>query len=485
MTSFQRHLRRVTLFLIVGLLGVFTISLYLSLSLILQRHLDHQVLQVAQTEARHLEEESGHLPASLDSPHSDDDDHPQEDDFTDYDRHELQESIRHSVLVDPEGSIVWKGESVHMDLPISESLRRQALNGTPAFDSVQLPNGTMVRRILYPVAFHGSVRFLLQTYVPSDWIEDTRTWLAVMLGGISVLVLGIGWWGSHWVARQALLPIQTLSTTAEQITEKSLGTRLSLVAPYEEFRQLTQSFNAMLDRLQQIVEAQRRFVGDAAHELKTPLTAIKGNLEVALQKPRSPEAYHDTLAAIHGQIERLIQLSKSLLTLAQFSGDHPPVSLHPLDLGRLLRELAQELTILIEEKGGTLRLDIEKVPPVLGDEGLLKQLIVNLLDNAIRYTPQGGTVTLALQQAGAREVTFSVEDSGPGIGADHLPHLFERFYRVDPGRDRKSGGAGLGLSIVKEIVVAHHGRIQVWSEPGRGTRFTITLPLAPEPTSSP
>jgi signal transduction histidine kinase len=232
----------------------------------------------------------------------------------------------------------------------------------------------------------------------------------------------------------------------------------------------------MFERLQRAFESQRRFVGDAAHELRTPLTAMKGNVEVALQRDRSTEEYQDVLSTTLGQVEHLARLVKSLLTLTQFSGEHPPIDLKPVLMGPLIKELASELSILAEEKGCLFTTHIQEVPQVLGDAGQLKQLVINLLDNAIRHTPHDGSVTVTLQSS-ADQVRLTVEDTGSGIAAEHLPHIFERFYRADPARDRESGGTGLGLAIAQEIVLAHNGTINVQSEVGKGSVFTVSLPV--------
>jgi heavy metal sensor kinase len=283
------------------------------------------------------------------------------------------------------------------------------------------------------------------------------------------------WAGSAWLARKVLRPLAVLSRTAERISASSLRTRLNLDAPYEEFRQLAEAFNAMLDRLQKASESQRSFVDSAAHELQTPLTVLRGNLEVSLQKMRTADEYREALITNLEQVERLMALTKSLLTLARFAGDRPPVHLVPLALEPVLRELIDDLVPLAEDRMIRLSLECEPVLPVQGDAQKLKQLVINLLDNALRYTDPGGAVMVRL--SGTPEaVSVAVQDTGHGIDSAHLPHLFERFYRVDHSRTRDVGGTGLGLSIVKEIADSHKGSITVESEVGKGSTFTLVLP---------
>ncbi len=232
----------------------------------------------------------------------------------------------------------------------------------------------------------------------------------------------------------------------------------------------------MLDRLQKGFDAQRRFVADAAHELKTPLTAMKGNLEVILQRARSAEEYREAIIATLESVDRLTTLTKSLLALAKFSGDHSPLHLEPISLQSLIQEVVSDLSIMAADQNIALHTECEPVPLVLGDRIQLKQTLVNVLDNAFRHTPAGGTITIRLKEDNGL-AALSVEDTGSGIAPQHLPHVFDRFYRADEARDRSSGGTGLGLAIVKEIIEAHDGQVRVDSEVGKGTTLTIRLPL--------
>ena len=209
--------------------------------------------------------------------------------------------------------------------------------------------------------------------------------------------------------------------------------------------------------------------------MKTPLTVMQGNLEVALQRARSADDYRDVLVSNLEQVQRLIVLTRSLLTLARFAGERPPVELSVLPLQPLLKELIDDLTPVAEDRRLTLVLEEEPVQPVLGDAERLKQVFINLLDNALRYTDPGGCVAVRLSSA-QQQVRVAVRDTGQGIAREHLPHLFEPFYRTDPARARDSGGHGLGLPIVKEIMDAHHGAITVESEVGKGSVFMLTFP---------
>ena len=249
-----------------------------------------------------------------------------------------------------------------------------------------------------------------------------------------------------------------------------LRKRLVLDSPYQEFRRLTQAFNSVMDRFQRGVESQRRFVDHAAHEMQTPLTVLQGNLEVALLKARTAEEYREALINNLEQVARLITLTRSLLTLAKFTSDSPPLHVIPLSLESLVKDLIAELKLLFDERQIRLCVDAHSVPLIQGDAQWIKQALINLLDNALRYTPPGGKVTVRLQTAG-KWLSVTVEDTGHGIESEHLPHLFERFYRTDWARAKDSGGTGLGLPIVKEIVEAHGGGISVTSQVDKGSQM--------------
>ncbi|MFA9561998.1 MAG: ATP-binding protein [Nitrospirota bacterium] len=471
MPSFHARIRWSSVSLITILLLIFCASLYSTLSFLLHRHIDAQLLSMVQPQAERIKKETGEIEEihRKISRQADDDDHLEKEE------HELHEAIRDSVVLNREGTVQWKGEAIGMIAKLDPLLRNQVFQGQTVYETLLRPQSSPVRRISFPITSEGRIEYILQTQVSLDLVNETLKWLIITLGAVTIGIFICAWVGSNWIARMALSPVETLGQTAANVSAQSLDTRVFLDAPYHEFQQLAQSFNNMFERLQRAFESQRRFVGDAAHELKTPLTAMKGNMEVGLQRERSTEEYRDLLSTSLGQVERLVRLVKSLLTLTQFSGEHLPIDLKPVLMEPLIKELVSELSILAEDKGCLFTSHIQEVPKVLGDAGQLKQLVINLLDNAIRHTPQGGSVTVTLQSS-ADKVRLTVEDTGSGIATEHLPHIFERFYRADPARDRESGGTGLGLAIAKEIALAHNGTINVRSEVGQGSVFTVSLP---------
>ncbi len=472
MASFHARIRWSSVSLITILLLTFGASLYSTLSFLLHRHIDAQLWSMVQSQAHRVKKETGEIGEIIQnsSRHEKDD-----DDHLEKENHELREVIRDSVVLSREGTVQWKGEGVGVVVQLNPLLKNQVLQGETIYETLQYPQGSPVRRISFPITSEGKVEYILQTQASLDLVNETLHWLIITLGTATIGVLVFGWVGSTWIARKALAPVETLGHTAANVSAQSLDTRVFLNAPYDEFQQLATSFNNMFERLQRAFESQRRFVEDAAHELRTPLTAMKGNVEVALQRGRSTKEYQDVLATSLGQVEHLARLVKSLLTLTQFAGDHPPIDLKPILLEPLIKELVSELSILAEEKGCLLTTQLQNVPPIRGDVGQLKQLVINLLDNAIGHTPRGGSVTISMQSL-VDTVQLTVEDTGSGIAPEHLPHIFERFYRADRARDRGSGGTGLGLAIAKEIALAHNGTINAQSEVGKGTVFTVELP---------
>lgn len=473
MRSFHRHIRRAALLLMLGLIFAFGILLYAGLSVVLYRHVDQELLATAQAEARRVEVATGVLREFGGS--GDDDD---------ADERLIREAARSVVVLSPDGTAVWTGAAVAQRPGLAQGLMGRALRGEVVYDTIDMGVGSHVRRISLPIQRDGEVRYILQTEASLRVVRESLQMLLGLLGAVVLLGFVAAWLSSGWLAREALLPVEALSGTAEQITSPPLDIRAPVDAPYVEFQRLAHVFNGMLDRLHKVFESQRRFVADAAHELKTPLTAIRGNLEVALQRSRSAEEYRDSMLTVLGEVERLIALAHALLTLARLSGERTVMEMKPLALEPIVREVIDDLDVLAQDRAITLTLAVSPVPEVLGEAGRLKQVLINLLDNALRHTPQGGEIAVTLA-ATESTVRIAVKDTGPGIASEHLPHLFEPFYRADRARARGDGGTGLGLAIVKEIIKAHGGEVRVESEVGKGTVFTVLHPVIGRPFPMP
>ncbi|HEU4501557.1 MAG TPA: ATP-binding protein [Nitrospira sp.] len=471
MKSLRGLIRQSALILIAGLLLVFSILIYAGGDALLRRFVDARLLGMAETVAKIVEQ----YPNFIKSPVEDG---VVSAEVSRSEKEQLQLSgVTHSLRVfSPEGVLVWKGSDAEPPRPITEQVFVQARLGHVVVETVESVDGTPVRRLFLPIVQEGKVQYVLQAEASLRLYRETLKGLVLLLTMGSATILLVAWLGSSWLAKKVLNPLDVLSTEAETMSESDLGKRLILGSPYQEFRRLTQAFNSVMDRFQRSVESQRRFVDHAAHEMQTPLTVLQGNLEVALLKARTQEEYREALINNLEQVGSLISLTRSLLTLAKFTGDTPPVQLAPLPLGPLIRDILAELSILFDERRIILSFESQPVPNVYGDAQWIKQAVINLLDNALRYTPSGGKVTVRLQTVG-KWVAVIVEDTGHGIEPEHLPHLFERFYRTDWARAKDSGGTGLGLPIVKGIAAAHGGRIAVTSQVNKGSIFTLRLPI--------
>jgi len=244
----------------------------------------------------------------------------------------------------------------------------------------------------------------------------------------------------------------------------------------DDIGQLSQTINEMLDRLSQAFMKVKQFSADASHELRTPLTILRGEVEIGLRVDRPAEEYREILVSNLEEIERMSKIVSDLLLLSRSDMGQDLLSLESVDLQELIKELISQFVMLAEQKGVMLTGDIQPVSLVQGDSLRLRQLVANLLANAIRYTPEGRSVAVRLKD-GSHGVELVVEDTGIGIPEADLPRIFDRFYRVDKARSREEGGNGLGLSIVKWIVNAHHGEISVESVVDVGTTFTVVLPF--------
>jgi signal transduction histidine kinase len=231
----------------------------------------------------------------------------------------------------------------------------------------------------------------------------------------------------------------------------------------------------MIARLDDAFQRQRRFTADASHELRTPLTIIKGQIDVCLQKDRRPEAYRQVLRGINAEVDRLIRLTSSLLTLTRADTGQILLRFEDVAVAEVVTGAFEQIRPTASEKGLECQLDPGPLVMIRGDQDLLLQLMLNLSDNAIRYTPSGGQVALGWR-VNKDQVQLWVQDTGIGISQEHLPHLFDRFYRVDKARSRAEGGVGLGLAISHWIAEAHQGSIHVESAPGKGSTFTVLLP---------
>jgi heavy metal sensor kinase len=276
-----------------------------------------------------------------------------------------------------------------------------------------------------------------------------------------------------------MAPLDQLERLSREITAEHLNRRLPVVNAGDELGRLAITINGMINRLERSFAEIRRFTADASHELRTPLTAIRTETEVALSKPMSSAECQQLLGSVLEECERLTLLTDQLLALSREDAGTGKQVREVVDLAAVVHRTVETMRPLAEAKGIQLSVGARSVPYVRGDEGRLRQVFYNLLDNAIKYTPEGGIIEVTLDQSDA-VAKVTLHDTGIGIPPEHLPHVFERFYRVDKARSRAEGGTGLGLSIAQSIAAAHGGRIELASTPGQGTTCTVSLPVEPK-----
>jgi two-component system OmpR family sensor kinase len=289
------------------------------------------------------------------------------------------------------------------------------------------------------------------------------------------LLLALAGVGGYLLTRRGLAPLGSMAEQTRTITGQNLERRLEIGKAAEELTTLAASFNELLSRLDQSFGSMRRFVQDASHELRTPLAVIRSEADVALSHDRTTAEYKESLAVIQEESRRLSRLVDDLLNLARADAGHAQLHVEQLYLNDLLSECCRSVQPLAAARNIELECRSGEDVAVQGDEELLRRMMVNLLDNAIRYTPPGGRVSATIEAHGA-DVRIRVVDTGVGIAPDATGHVFERFYRADKVRNRQQGGFGLGLAIVKWIAESHHGAVDLTSQPGQGSTFTVRLP---------
>jgi signal transduction histidine kinase len=327
----------------------------------------------------------------------------------------------------------------------------------------------------------------LERVVNSRTLKELRNYSFTALGVLFVASLGVGW----AVAGRVLRPIGRITAVARDIQATDLSRRIELPGPDDELKQLGDTFDAMLARLDAAFAAQRQFVADASHELRNPLAIIRTNVDVALADPRAdPEDLRQTITVVKRASDRMARLVDDLLALAR--RQEPTLEHEPVDLGDAVAEASDDFVVPAAARNIVLDRAIAPGVVVIGDRDALKRAVANLLENAVRLAPQGSRIRLATGSEGDR-AWIAVADEGPGIAPEDQPHVFDRFWRADKARSRADGGTGLGLAIVRQIAESHGGQVRLQSKVGVGSSFVIWLPVAtsssaeppPRPSASP
>jgi heavy metal sensor kinase len=317
--------------------------------------------------------------------------------------------------------------------------------------------------------------FLVGRSIEPDLLEMSHRTMGLTLTGAAILAVGLA--GGWWLAGRAIRPVHVIGATAARISGGDLSQRISLEETESELGRLAGVLNATFAQLETVFAQQTQFTSDAAHELRTPVTVILTHTQLALNRDRAAADYRETIEACQRAAQRMRRLIESLLALARIDSGQEPLRRRRFDLAETVRDGVELVGPLAREAGIPIETDLTELP-CDGDSERLGQVIVNLLTNAIQYNHPGGQVTVRGRRSPDRDrIELAVHDTGPGIAPEHLPHVFDRFYRADRARTG-SANAGLGLAISKAIVTAHGGTIECTSEPGAGAVFKITLPAA-------
>ncbi|MDD4858758.1 MAG: ATP-binding protein [Dehalococcoidales bacterium] len=362
-----------------------------------------------------------------------------------------------------------------VELPGMEGAVQQALQGQDVFLTMKAAVGQEFR--LYAIPFVPDPRSRLAIILgrSTSEIETVLDTFRYVLGVSGLTAILLAAFGGLFLATRVLKPVDRITRAAQEIGEHDLTRRID-VHGEDELGRLAGTLNGMIGRLEAAFERQRQFTADASHELRTPLAIMQAESTLALSKERSEAEYRKALELISQEISYMTAIIGKLLFLARSDAGKEPLTFERTNLKDLLTELAADIDVLARDKDLKFTLGAMEDLSVKGDSVKLRQLFLNIMQNAVRYTPNGGSIFASLTgKNGMAEV--SITDTGIGIAPEHLPHLFERFYRVDKARSRAEGGAGLGLAIAKYIAGVHGGRIDVSSEAGKGSTFSVYLPL--------
>ena len=360
-------------------------------------------------------------------------------------------------------------------LPLSPQALKNASQGLPTFETVEGLGPYPVRVLTAPVMEGGRVHNLIQVGMSLQNVFTARNRFLLVMAVLLPLGLLLAGGGGWLLARRALKPVQRMTETAHRITAEHLAERVPETEAGDELDRLAKTFNEMLGRLDLAFNQIRQFSADASHELQTPLTILKGELEVALRAPRSAAEYQEVLRSGLEEIDRIAHLVEGLLLLARAQAGVLRMDHQPVDLAELLEEVHGRLKILADNHSIHLQLGPLEPVTVHGDHERLQRLLLNLVENGIKYTRAGGSVTLSLQCQGSWAL-LRVADTGIGLAEQEQEQIFQPFYRAAEALTLSEPGVGLGLSIARSIALAHGGSIQVTSTPGHGSVFTVRIP---------
>ena len=398
-------------------------------------------------------------------------------------------------VLDESGNIGRKSDNLkNVQLPISLNTLKNASKGLITFETNRSIGNTPLRIITFPVVENSHVTKIVQIASSLEEVEDALNTLFIILIITVPLALMVAILGGQFLAHKALKPVDNITQTARMITSQNLNQRINPPRVKDEISRLIETFNEMITRLDQSFRQIKQFSSDASHELKTPLTILKGEVEVMLRKERTSQEYQQTLKSNLEEINRMSQIVEDLLLLSRADTGEIRVNREDINLTEILAEVVAQMDLMARSKKLHLSAsNHHQEIHIFGDALRIRELFINLIENGIKYTEEGGSIHITLQEEypppvrnqsdrleGEREkfVRIIVSDTGIGIAKEDRERIFNRFFRVDKARSREQGGSGLGLSICKWIVEAHQGEIKVESELGKGSSFIVRLPLS-------
>ena len=362
-------------------------------------------------------------------------------------------------------------------------VRAAQLDGPPSWTVETMPTGRRV--YVYSTIYANSqgMRYSVQAGASDCQINLALSNLLASLAIILPLIVGVSIAGGYLLMRRSLQPLHQIATVAEQITSRNLNERLPENQTGDEIEQLTKALNRMMSRLEESFHHVHRFSADVSHEIRTPLAILRAELEDLIRSTDVTADSRDSAASALEEAERLSRIAEQLLEMTRLEAGEMLAASSRVDFSDLTQNAVDQMRLLTDEKQIQLRFEGREPVHVIADPVRLRQVVVNLIDNAIKYTPAGGTISVSTLRIDGKAI-LDVSDTGIGIPHESLPHLFERFYRVDGARSRHLGGTGLGLAIVKSICIAFGGTVTVHSTVGAGTTFRVELPLEPKTSTN-
>ncbi|MBI5853837.1 MAG: heavy metal sensor histidine kinase [Nitrospirae bacterium] len=382
-------------------------------------------------------------------------------------------------IFSPTGRITIQSPNLRTrDIPLSRTSLESAFKGNTTLESAKFPGESPIRLISVPIVQDGTLVNIVQVGTSLQSVDEALHRLLVVLLLTGPVALGLSLIGGWFLAGRALRPVDQITSAAHRITASDLSQRLSVPTSSDEIGRLATTFNDMIARLEASFRQIRQFSADASHELRTPLTVMKGESELALRRSRSGDEYKAVLESNLEEIDRLSRIVDELLFLPRADLGQVKLERQVVKLDALVTDIQRQASVLGQDQQIHVALGPVDPVEVLGDEWRLRELLLNLVDNAIKYSWPGGTIELSLTRQ-APMARLTVSDRGIGIPLDSQTRIFDRFFRADNARTHSKKGTGLGLALCKWIVEAHQGRIEVESIPGEYARFTIVLPLAP------